>query len=126
MSSIGTRRTAAVVLSLVLAACGSSGPTANRGQPTGRPPGSTATSPPVSVDKKASGRVSANHATKATLERTFARAGIASSQHWAEVVADHRPYPAGDPSFAGLRQTLAQYGPSQDTVDRVVAALELP
>jgi hypothetical protein len=120
----------ALGLALSITGCGSSGPTTNRGQPTGRPPTTaspgSSTTPPVSADKRNTERVSANRTSRATLTQTFRTAGIPEPARWAAIVAAHRPYPTTDPALSALRAQLLRYRPAQDTVDRILAALKLP
>jgi len=71
------------------------------------------------------GKVSANNATTAELQQAFTAAGIANPDRWAREVAEYRPYPTDDPTFAKLRGELAKYNPAPGVVDQIVATLAL-
>jgi hypothetical protein len=70
-------------------------------------------------------KVNANTATEAELQAAFTAAGISSAARWAREVAEYRPYPTDDPTFAKLRGELAKYNPGQTTADQIVATLSL-
>jgi hypothetical protein len=69
-------------------------------------------------------KVSANTATEDAIATALKAAGVASPKRWAAEVVEYRPYPAGDPDLAKLRQNLAKYNPSQQTVDQIVSVLQ--
>jgi hypothetical protein len=108
----------AAVGCLMLAACG---PTAGASSaPSSAPTQAVTTSAAVTTQK-----VNANTATQAELQAAFTAAGISSPAQWAREVAEYRPYPTDDPTFAKLRGELAKYNPSPATVDQIVATLAL-
>lgn len=90
--------------------------------PAGQAPAS-ATATPAS---QSTTKVSANNGTRAQLEAAFIAAGITGAAQWAKEVEEYRPYPAGDPTMAKLRQNLVKYNPGPGVVDKIVAALSLP
>ena len=71
------------------------------------------------------GKVNANTASVAELQRAFEAAGISNAARWAREVEEYRPYPTNDPSFGKLRQELAKYNPGPGVVDQIVATLSL-
>jgi len=81
--------------------------------PSGSPAASTASAQ----------KVNANTASQDEIQRALEAAGVPNAARWAREVAEYRPYPTDDPSFAKLRQELAKYNPGPDVVDKIVAAL---
>ena len=45
---------------------------------------------------------------------------------WAHEVEESRPYPENDPDFSKLRDNLEKHNADPDTVDAIIALLELP
>ena len=73
----------------------------------------------------AAGRVSANRAPRAELQRAFEAAGIPNAARLAVEVEEYRPYPTDDPGMAKLRRELAKYNIAPSVVDQVIATLTL-
>ena len=73
----------------------------------------------------AAGKVSANRATRAELQRAFEAAGIPNPGRLAVEVEEYRPYPSNDPGMAKLRRELAKYNIAPAVVDQVIATLSL-
>jgi hypothetical protein len=69
-------------------------------------------------------KVSANSSTEDEIAAALQAAGVPSPQRWAAEVVEYRPYPLDDLTLAKLRQNLAKYNPSQQTLDKIVAALQ--
>jgi hypothetical protein len=61
---------------------------------------------PASAGPAATERKSIERSSTKDLAATFRTNGIADPEHWAEVVTDHRPYPADDPALTKLRTVL--------------------
>jgi len=106
---------------LTVAACGGSSATTAT-QPTVT---TTASTDATTADAADASTVDANTATVAELTAAFDAAGVPSASRWAREVAEYRPYPTDDPTFAKLRQELAKYNPSSEVVDAIVATLSL-
>jgi hypothetical protein len=101
--------------------------------PTARssPSSSTASSMPAGSESGApSGeapvpiKVSANTASEAAIAAAFAANGVDNPERWAKEVVEYRPYDATDTSMKKVRQNLAKYNPSTDTVEKIVAVLQ--
>ncbi|MFN8524578.1 MAG: hypothetical protein U0821_15885 [Chloroflexota bacterium] len=97
---------------------------------------SACSSPPAATAKPAAatgsaaapstaGKVNANTASRADLQKAFETAGISNAARWAREVEEYRPYPTDDPGFAKLRKELAKYNPGPGVVDQIVATLAL-
>lgn len=86
----------------------------------------TATPTASATTAPAAKKVSANNATQAEVAAALTAAGVPSPAQWAREVAEYRPYPADDPSFAKLRKELAKYNPAPGVVDAIIATLSLP
>lgn len=71
-------------------------------------------------------KASANNATAAQLQAAFEAAGVPNASRWVIEVQEYRPYPTDDASFAKLKNNLAKYNPSADTLSRILGALSLP
>jgi hypothetical protein len=69
-------------------------------------------------------KVSANTASEEEIKAALAAAGVSNAGRWAEEVVEYRPYPADDPNLGKLRTNLAKYNPGQETVDKIVSALQ--
>src|SRR5215217_2976229 len=136
----------AVAAALSVAACGqpaTSSPTAAASKPTQSTAPAAASSPassaaaaspsaggaaapspaasPAAASSAASGtnavaKVNANTASVPELQAAFEAAGVTNAARWAREVDEYRPYPTNDSNFAKLRQELAKYNPSADTV----------
>jgi hypothetical protein len=87
--------------------------------------GAAGASAPATSTSVVAGKVPANTASTAELEQAFTAAGIPNPARWAREVAEYRPYPSNDPTFAKLRGELAKYNPSPGVVDSIVATLAL-
>lgn len=110
----------ATVLSGSLAACGgtSSADTsavAPAGAVVPAPPGEPAPGP---------AKVSANSASESDIATALKAAGVSSPKRWAAEIVEYRPYASDDLDLARLRQNLAKYNPAQETVDKIVSALQ--
>jgi ABC-type glycerol-3-phosphate transport system substrate-binding protein len=101
---------------LVLSGCGSNQDEGSSASPTVTTTASAAAS---------TATVSANDASVQELQAAFEAAGIANAGRWAREVAEYRPYPTDDPTFAKLRGELAKYNPAPGVVDQIVSVLEL-
>ena len=88
---------------------------------------SAAVAPPAAAPAgpaAASGqKVNANTASQAELTAAFEAAGVSNAARWAHEVEEYRPYAAGDPQMADLREELAKYQPGEGVVDAIVSAL---
>jgi ABC-type glycerol-3-phosphate transport system substrate-binding protein len=102
---------------LVLSGCGS-----NQDEGSNASPTVTTT---ASAAATSTATVSANDASVQELQAAFEAAGIANAGRWAREVAEYRPYPTDDPTFAKLRGELAKYNPAPGVVDQIVSVLEL-
>ena len=69
-------------------------------------------------------KVSANTASEQEITAALTAAGVSNPDRWAEEVVEYRPYPADDPNLTKLRDNLAKYNPGQETVDKIVSALQ--
>jgi DNA uptake protein ComE-like DNA-binding protein len=69
-------------------------------------------------------KVSANTASEEEITAALTAAGVSNPGRWAEEVVEYRPYPTDDPNLTKLRDNLAKYNPGQETVDKIVSALE--
>ncbi|MBV9314990.1 MAG: hypothetical protein JO100_14955 [Pseudonocardia sp.] len=92
--------------------------------PSTAPPTPDYLSPNATVPPVTSDRVSANAASLDEIRQAFTQAGIADPNRWAQAVLDYRPYPADDSNLTKLRQNLAKYNVSPDTVDKMVSVLK--
>ena len=70
-------------------------------------------------------KVDANTATVEEMTAAFEAAGIANAAKWAHEVEEYRPYDTGDPNFTHLRDELAKYNPSAETVEQIISTLSL-
>jgi hypothetical protein len=85
----------------------------------------SSTASTTSTTSVVAGKVAANTASTAELQQAFTAAGISNPDRWAREVAEYRPYPTDDPTFAKLRGELAKYNPAPGVVDSIVATLAL-
>ena len=69
-------------------------------------------------------KVSANTASEEEITAALTGAGVSNPGRWAEEVVEYRPYPTDDPDLTKLRDNLAKYNPGQETVDKIVSALQ--
>lgn len=74
--------------------------------------------------KPSTSKVSANSANEAEIGTALKAAGVSSPKRWAAVVVEYWPYPHDDPDLAKLRHNLAKYNPGQQTVGKIVSALQ--
>lgn len=121
-----TRSLAAILLA---AACGGSTALSGQATPTAATTAATAAATTAAAAPSASAsvsKVSANNATNAQLIAALTAAGVPNPANWAREVAEYRPYDAGDPNMAKLRQNLAKYNPAPGVVDKIISALSLP
>jgi DNA uptake protein ComE-like DNA-binding protein len=134
MKTESRRRTVALTmvggLALLLTAC--AGQTSAQASPTTAAApttvaGTTAATAPASAQTTAVSvqKVNANTASEAEIQQALEAAGVSSAARWAREVAEYRPYPTDDPSFAKLRQELAKYNPGPGVVDMIVSTLTL-
>lgn len=70
-------------------------------------------------------KVDANTATVEEMTAAFEAAGIANAAKWAHEVEEYRPYDTDDPEFTHLREELAKYNPSDETVNQIISTLTL-
>jgi len=68
-------------------------------------------------------KISANTASEDAIASALKTAGVASPKRWAAEVVEYRPYPTDDLGLAKLRENLAKYNPSAQTVDQIVSVL---
>jgi hypothetical protein len=116
MAAIG-----AVVLGASLAACGGSTPAY-----------SSAPAPTVAAELPAepgepapyAAKTSANSASEAELVAALRAAGVSNSERWAEEIIEYRPYASDDVNLTKLRQNLAKYNPGQQTLEKILSALQ--
>lgn len=80
---------------------------------------------PVVTEAAASAavKVSANDASPEEIAAALEAAGVTNAPRWAREIAEYRPYPKDDPTFAKLRDELAKYNPADGVVDLIVATL---
>jgi hypothetical protein len=69
-------------------------------------------------------KVSANTASESEIAAALQDAGVANAQRWAREVVEYRPYDTADANLTKLQQNLAKYNPGQDTVNKIVGALQ--
>jgi hypothetical protein len=123
----------AAVLTLGLTACGSS--TTSGGTPPSAPAAASSVAGAASSAVEAAGsaassaanavqKVSANTASEEEITAALAAAGVSNPGRWAEEVVEYRPYPTDDPNLTKLRDNLAKYNPGQETIDKIVSALQ--
>lgn len=110
----------AVVLGASLAACGGSNPAAY----------SSAAEPAVEIPAEPgepaqnAAKMSANSASEAELVTALRAAGVSNPERWAEEIIEYRPYASDDVNLAKLRQNLAKYNPGQQTLEKILSALQ--
>lgn len=102
-------------------------PAAATGAPSAGVPaaGVPAAGPPAAGPGPAApaGKVSATTASEQDIVRALTAAGVPTPGRWADEIIEYRPYPAGDPTLAKLRQNLAKENPPPGVVDKIVSAL---
>ena len=88
--------------------------------------GDSSTAPTTSAANATSSaqKVSANTASESEIAAALQAAGVANAQRWAREVVEYRPYDTGDANLTKLQQNLAKYNPGQDTVNKIVGALQ--
>ena len=108
-------------------AVAASGPatTVDAVSPPTEAPAVTEAAAPVVTEAAASaaGKVSANDASAEEIAAALEAAGVTNASRWAREIAEYRPYPTDDPTFAKLRDELAKYNPGDGVVDLIVATL---
>jgi hypothetical protein len=110
-----------VVCLLALAGCsGSDGPVAETSATDTAT--TTGSDGPVNPDLV---KADANTATIAVLAGTFEANGVENPDRWAREVDEYRPYPTDDPDLGKLRDELAKYDPSPETLELIIASLKL-
>ncbi len=104
---------------LAIAGCGGSDDTAvDASSPAAAaPPAAAATT------TAAAAKVSANSASTGELSAALEAGGVNNAEKWADEIAEYRPYPADDTSFAKLRKELAKYNPAPDELEKIVSVL---
>ena len=65
--------------------------------------------------------VSANDASRDEIAAALEAAGVDNADRWAGEIVEYRPYSAGDE--ARLREELAKYGPTDETIDQIISVL---
>lgn len=115
MATIG-----AVVLGASLAACGGSTPAYSSA------PAPAAVEIPAKPGEPAqnAAKMSANSASEAELVTALRAAGVSNPERWAEEIIEYRPYASDDVNLAKLRQNLAKYNPGQQTLEKILSALQ--
>jgi hypothetical protein len=117
--------------SIALGACGGAANAPSSNTPTASPTVAAASATPGAASTVAptiatAAKASANNATAAQLLAAFEAGGVPNASRWVREVEEYRPYPTDDPTFAKLKNNLAKYNPSADTLSRILAALSLP
>jgi len=69
-------------------------------------------------------KVSANTASKEELISALTAAGVPNPERWADEIEEYRPYDASDASLQKLRDNLAKYDPSPETLQGILSALQ--
>jgi hypothetical protein len=108
---------AGLAASIALSGCGAS---ATSGSSTASTTSASAGANAPSPGQK----VSANTASQSDIAAALQAAGVANAQRWAKEVVEYRPYDTGDAKLTKLQQNIAKYNPGQDTVDKIVGALQ--
>ena len=70
-------------------------------------------------------KVDANTASKSEIAAALKANGVSNPDRWADELEEYRPYPTDDPTFAKLKQNLAKYKPSAETLAGILATLSL-
>ena len=107
-----------LTVTMALTACGSSATSAGT-TTTGNTGAASTASATAST-----GKVSANTASEAEIAGALEAAGVSNAQRWAREVVEYRPYDTSDTNLAKLRQNLAKYNPGNDTVNKIIGALQ--
>jgi hypothetical protein len=96
------------------------------GSPSSRSASSTASSSSAaSTEATEKVTVDANTASEAEIAAALTANGVSNGSRWAKEVAEYRPYPTDDPTFAKLKANLAKYKPGQTVLDGIIASLTL-
>jgi DNA uptake protein ComE-like DNA-binding protein len=112
---------AGLAATIALSGCGSSTTSNSSTAPTT----SATTSASAGATATSSGqKVSANTASQSEISAALQAAGVANAQRWAKEVVEYRPYDTGDANLTKLQQSLAKYSPGQDTINKIVGALQ--
>jgi hypothetical protein len=114
-----------LTLAVAVSACAGSSGSSTAGSPSAAAPasaGSGASAGP-SAGTTASGKVSANTASKQQIADALQAHGVSNPDRWADEVVEYRPYPPNDPSLGKLRQNLAKYHPSPQTMQGILDSL---
>ncbi|MEV0456723.1 hypothetical protein [Catellatospora methionotrophica] len=69
-------------------------------------------------------KISANTASESEIAAALRAAGVTSPERWAEEVVEYRPYDTTDTALSRLRQKLAKYNPGEETMNKILAALQ--
>ena len=114
---------ASVAGALTLVGCSNS---SSKTTPAATPTTATTATTAVTVTptSAASTKVSANTASAEQITSAFEAAGVPNASRWTREVVEYRPYPADDPTLTKLRQNLAKYNPSPDTLNRIFSVLQ--
>jgi hypothetical protein len=78
----------------------------------------------TTIAAAAGGKVNANTASIAELQKAFEAAGISQALRWAQEVDEYRPYPS-DPKWGKLRQELGKYNIAPDVLEKIISLLEV-
>jgi hypothetical protein len=111
----------AVVLGASLAACSGSTPAYSSA-----PAPAAAGEIPAEAGEPAqyAAKVSANSASEDELVTALRAAGVSSPERWAEEIIEYRPYASDDVNLTKLQQNLAKYNPGQQTLEKILSALQ--
>ena len=126
---------AALAATLALAGCGASSASSSAATAAAASSTSTSVAPtPSDSDPASSGatsttsgstrKVNANEANEDEIAAALSAAGVPNADRWAREVAEYRPYPSDDPTWAKLRKELAKYNPADGVVDQIISVLE--
>jgi len=78
-----------------------------------------------STTTAATGKVSANEASRDEIAAALTAAGVANADRWAGEVVEYRPYTSASDE-ARLREELAKYNPDDATLEQILGALTIP
>lgn len=137
LPSRSRRVAAAAGLTVLLAACGTSGATSDTTTstddttttatetetPSTAASTTTGTSDDVPGPGEADATVDANTASVGEIADALDAAGVDNADRWAREVEEYRPYPTDDPDLTRLQQNLAKYNPGDETLARILSAL---
>jgi hypothetical protein len=108
----------AVLTALTLISCGEGSGRGGSNQPGVSLPPSAAPGPAGEAQ-----RTSVNESSQQDIAAALRANGVSDEEHWAQIIADNKPYPKEDRSMAKLRQVLAQNHADPETTDKIVNAL---